>query len=148
MSRAFDSASAAQRRVRGGRWSVFAWECGDMNILVVEDENLQAMELAWLVQDAGYAVLGPERSVADARRALDRVRVDLALLDVVVRGETMFPLVKMLDTLDIPVIFLTANPALLPAEYSWRPLVPKPWQPPELLSLIPQVIGRQHGARS
>ena len=119
-----------------------------MNILLVEDENLQAMELAWLVQDAGYAVLGPERSVADARRALDRIRVDLALLDVTLHGETVFPFVKMLDAMDIPVIFVTANPASLPAEYSRRPLVPKPWQAPELLSLIPLVIGRQRGARS
>ena len=115
-----------------------------MNILVVEDETLLAMELAWLVQDAGHAVLGPERSVDDARRALERIRVDLALLDVTLKGETVFPLVKILDAMDVPVIFVTGNPALLPDEYSWRPLVPKPWQVPELLSLIPQVVGR-HG---
>jgi DNA-binding response OmpR family regulator len=32
-------------------------------ILVVEDENFLAMELAWIVEDAGYSVVGPERSV-------------------------------------------------------------------------------------
>ena len=112
-------------------------------ILVVEDENLQAMELTWLVQDAGYTVLGPERSVADAHRAVHRTKVDLALLDVRLRGETVFPLVKTLDAMDVPVIFVTGNPGLLPAEYSWRPRVPKPWQGPVLLSLIPRLIGRQ-----
>jgi DNA-binding response OmpR family regulator len=40
------------------------------HILVVEDENWLAMELAWLVQEAGYAVLGPERSVAEAQKAV------------------------------------------------------------------------------
>ena len=112
-------------------------------ILVVEDENLQAMELTWHVQDAGYAVLGPERSVAEARKALSRTKVDLALLDVRLRGETVFPLVKTLDAMDVPVIFLTGQPALLPAEYSCRPLLSKPWQGPALLSLIPMVIGRR-----
>jgi DNA-binding NtrC family response regulator len=111
------------------------------HILVVEDENWLAMELAWLVQEAGYAVLGPERSVAEARTALGRVKVDLALLDIRLGGETVFPLSKMLEAMGVPFIFLTANPDLLPAEYRERPTVTKPWQATTLLSLIPQVLG-------
>lgn len=116
-------------------------------ILVVEDENLPAMELAWLVEEAGYAVLGPERSVADACKALARTRVDLALIDVGLRGETVFPLVELLDAADVPVIFVADNPASLPAEYGCRPLVPKPWHPPELLSLILQLVAHRRGGR-
>jgi DNA-binding response OmpR family regulator len=112
-------------------------------ILVVEDDNVLAMELAWLVQEAGYAVLGPERSVADARRALARTAVDLALLDVTLGSETVFPLSQILEGLGVPFIFVTATPALLPAEYRRRPLVPKPWQPAVLLALIPQLLGPQ-----
>jgi CheY-like chemotaxis protein len=110
-------------------------------ILVVEDENWVAMELAWLVQEAGYTVLGPERTVAEARKTLGKTKVDLALLDVALRGETVFPLSRMLEGLDIPFIFVTGNPASLPAEYSRRPLVPKPWRAPALRSLILQVLG-------
>ena len=91
-------------------------------ILVVEDENWLAMELAWLVQEAGYAVLGPERSVAEAQKALGRVKVDLALLDIRLGGETVFPITEMLEAMGIPFIFITGNPDLLPAEYSGRPL--------------------------
>jgi DNA-binding response OmpR family regulator len=116
-------------------------------ILVVEDENLLAMELAWLVQEAGYAVLGPERSVAEALKVLRTMTVDLALLDVALGGETAFPLSSMLERLGVPFIFLTDNPALLPAEYCARPLVPKPWQPAALLSLIPQVLARRRIGR-
>lgn len=110
-------------------------------ILVVEDENLLAMELAWLVQEAGYAVLGPERSVAEALRVLGKIKVDLALLDVAVGSETVFPLSKILDDMNVPFIFLTGRPGLLPTEYSRRPLVPKPWQPTVLLGMISQVLG-------
>jgi DNA-binding response OmpR family regulator len=110
-------------------------------ILVLKDENWLAMELAWLVQEAGYAVLGPERSVAEACRILDRVKVDLALLDVAVGGETVFQLSKILDDMRVPFIFLTGKPGLLPLEYSRRPSVPKPWQPTALLALISQVLG-------
>ena len=111
------------------------------NILVVEDENGLAMELAWLVQEAGYAVLGPERSVAEARKALGRAKVDLALLDVRLGGETVFPLSEMLEAMGIPFIFITANADTLPVEYSGRPLLAKPWTATSLLALIPQVIG-------
>jgi DNA-binding response OmpR family regulator len=123
-------------------------EWADMNrILLVEDENLQAMELAWLVQEAGYAVLGPERSVADACKALDGIRVDLALLDVALGGETVFPLLETLEGLNIPFIFVTGHSALLPAEYRRRPMVPKPWEPTTLLALIPQVLRSGRGGR-
>jgi DNA-binding response OmpR family regulator len=110
------------------------------HILVVEDENWLAMELAWLMQEAGYAVLGPERSVAEARKVLGRMKVDLALLDVRLGSDTVFPLSKMLEAMGVPFIFLTANPDLLPAEYSERPMVAKPWDATTLLSLIPQVL--------
>jgi DNA-binding response OmpR family regulator len=116
-------------------------------ILVVEDENWLAMELSWLVQEAGYAVLGPERSVAEALKVLRTMTVDLALLDVALGGEMVFPLSRMLESLGIPFIFVTGNPGLLPAEYSARPLVPKPWERTALLSLIPQVLGGRRVGR-
>jgi DNA-binding response OmpR family regulator len=109
-------------------------------ILVVEDENWLAMELAWLVQEAGYAVLGPERSVAEAQKVLGRVKIDLALLDIRLGGETVFPITEMLEAMGVPFIFITGNPDLLPAEYSERPFLAKPWTTTTLLSLIPQVL--------
>jgi len=111
------------------------------HILVVEDENWLAMELAWLVQEAGYAVLGPERSVAEAQKVLGRVKIDLALLDIRLGSETVFPITEMLEAMGVPFIFITGNPDLLPAEYSERPFLAKPWTTSTLLSLIPQVLG-------
>jgi len=98
------------------------------------------MELAWLVQEAGYAVLGPERSVAEAQKLLGRVKIDLALLDIRLGGETVFPITEMLEAMGVPFIFITGNPDLLPAEYSERPFLAKPWTTATLLSLIPQVL--------
>jgi len=56
-------------------------------ILVVEDENFIAMELAWIVEDAGCSVVGLERSVEETRQVLASKVVDLALLDVNLGGE-------------------------------------------------------------
>ena len=110
-------------------------------ILVVEDENLVAMQVTWMIEDAGHSVLGPERSVASTRELLARQKLDLALLDVNLRGETVFPVAKMLDGLHIPYIFITGgHPSMLPAEYRDRPLVTKPCQPQELLAAVQQVL--------
>jgi DNA-binding NarL/FixJ family response regulator len=74
-------------------------------ILVVEDENFLAMELTWIVEDAGYSVVGPERSVAETSKMLAWNKVDLALLDINIGGEMVFPVSMMLDTLGGPVRF-------------------------------------------
>jgi DNA-binding response OmpR family regulator len=112
-------------------------------ILVVEDENFLAMELAWIVEDAGYSVVGPERSVEDTRQVLASKAVDLALLDVNLGGEMVFPVSKMLDTLGIPFVFITSDSPWVPAEYRHRPSMTKPLRPEALLALIPRVLAER-----
>jgi DNA-binding response OmpR family regulator len=109
-------------------------------ILVVEDENFLAMELTWIVEDAGYSVEGPERSVAETSKMLAWNKVDLALLDVNIGGEMVFPVSKMLDMLGVPFVFITSNSTLVPAEYRHRPLMTKPFRPQALLALIQRVL--------
>jgi DNA-binding response OmpR family regulator len=112
-------------------------------ILVVEDENFLAMELTWIVQEAGYSVVGPERSVAETSKLLAWNKVDLALLDINIGGEMVFPVSKMLDTLGVPFVFITSNSALVPEEYRHRPLMTKPFRPQALLALILRVLAER-----
>src|SRR5262249_42755249 len=93
----FDGVTAGRRRVmRAGHTSigiVLAWEHphgayrwrraeGTMaRILVVEDENLLAMQITWMLEDAGHFVVGPERSVEATTKVLARQKIDLTLLD-------------------------------------------------------------------
>jgi DNA-binding response OmpR family regulator len=110
-------------------------------ILVVEDENSQAMAMSWMIEDAGHSVVGPEASVAATRKVLAQQRVDLALLDVVLGSETVFPVSRLLDRLRTPFIFVTScSPAALPAEYRARPLIPKPYKPEALVSSIQAIL--------
>jgi len=112
-------------------------------ILVVEDENFLAMELTWIVQEAGYSVVGPERSVAETSKLLAWNKVDLALLDINIGGEMVFPVSKMLDTLGVPFVFITSNSAWVPEEYRHRPLMTKPFRPQALLALILRVLAER-----
>ena len=102
-----------------------------IRILVVENENIIAMEISWIVEDAGYSIVGPERSVETTRQVLSRHKVDLALLDVHLAGETVFPVSEMLDAIGVPYIFLTSHPvSSLPGR-----------RPRALLALIQQILG-------
>jgi len=113
-----------------------------VRILVVEDENALAMEMSWMVEDAGYSVVGPEGSVETARRVLARQRVDLALLDVTLGRETVFPVSEILDLMGTPFIFVTGHsPSALPVQYRHRPLMRKPCRPRALMALIRQMLG-------
>ena len=64
-------------------------------ILVVEDETA-SNRIAWAIEDAGYSVVGPERTVDTALRTLNRFRVDLAILDVILEQQKMFPVAAAL----------------------------------------------------
>jgi DNA-binding response OmpR family regulator len=112
-----------------------------VRILVVEDNYLIALRTAAILQDAGYAVVGPELSLDAARRALAQQRIDLALLDVNLDGEMVFPLSTILDTRGIPYIFITSySEAAIPAEYRDRPLMQKPFVPELLLAQIQKLL--------
>jgi len=100
------------------------------------------MELAWAVEDAGYWVIGPERSVEAAITTLGRFKVDLAVLDIGLGGETVFPVTHRLGATGIPFIFLTGfTSAALPSEYLGRPLLQKPCELPVVIALIRSTLG-------
>ena len=79
-------------------------------ILVVEDEQIVAMDIAGRLTDMGYAVAGTAATgEAAIQRALE-TRPDLALMDIRLRGEMdgVEAAKQIQAQLDIPVIYLTA----------------------------------------
>ena len=110
-------------------------------ILVVEDEFLVAQELCRIVELAGYSVVGPAETVATTRKVLAQQEVDLALLDINLRGELVFPIADYLEAIGLPYIFVTGkSPSSLPAEYQHRPAVQKPYNSELLLALIEEQL--------
>ena len=80
-------------------------------ILIVEDNNLVAMELRNRLQSMGYAVLAVTAYGESAIEEVDRVRPDLVLMDIQLRSE--MDGVQAAETIRnryaIPVIYVTAN---------------------------------------
>jgi len=79
-------------------------------ILIVEDQFVEADYLRLLLQQAGYNVTGIARSVAQAQEMIQDKKPDLVLLDIFLKGkQTGIDLAKLLADDHIPFIYLSAN---------------------------------------
>jgi len=77
-------------------------------ILIVEDEFLIAMELASTLRKAGFQVIGPAASVAEAMHLIEHQRPDAAVLNVNLGGERVTPVAKLLRARSIPFVLASA----------------------------------------
>jgi CheY-like chemotaxis protein len=104
---------------------------GDLNglrILVVEDEAAISLLLEDMLLDFGCEVIGPAARLAAALEAVERETVDLAILDVNVAGEPIYPVAEALVQRRIPFVFSTGyGTAGIKDAFRDRPVLQKPF---------------------
>ena len=82
----------------------------NLNVLIVEDQFLEAENLSIILKNAGHAVLGIAKSVDQAIGLLKKFNPDIVLVDIVLKGDlTGIDFARILDSRNIPFIFLSAN---------------------------------------
>jgi CheY-like chemotaxis protein len=112
-------------------------------VLVVEDEMTVAMLIEDMVSDLDYEVAAVVSRLDDAMRLLDGAPFDMAILDVHLDGEMVFPFAAELDRLEIPYIFATAYGARgIPAEFQGHAVLQKPFGPVELRGALMTLAGK------
>lgn len=113
-------------------------------ILIVEDEFLVGIQLEDDLHAAGYRAVGPYAKLEDAVLAARREQFDLAILDINLNGEKVFPLADELIARGIPIILISGYLASdLPERFRDRPLLAKPYDPTVLDKEISSVMGRR-----
>lgn len=92
----------------------------EMEVLIVEDEVLLAVELEHVVEEAGHHVVGHAMESREALVLAARHRPDLALVDVHLQdGPSGVETARTLTTdCGAVVLFMTANKQRLPADYA------------------------------
>ena len=79
-------------------------------ILIVEDQFVEADYLRLLLEQAGYGITGMARSVEQAQEMIKDKKPDLVLLDIFLKGkQTGIDLAKLLAVDNIPFVYLSAN---------------------------------------
>ncbi|HWJ73106.1 MAG TPA: response regulator [Kaistia sp.] len=91
-----------------------------LHILIVEDDDLIAFDLAENFARAAAIVLGPVGTVEGALRVIaEAERLDAAVVDVNLFGELAFPVADMLLERGIPFVFATGLEASeIPLRYA------------------------------
>jgi CheY-like chemotaxis protein len=103
-------------------------ELNGMRVLVVEDEAAISLLLEDMLLDFGCEVIGPAARLAAALEAVERETVDLAILDVNVAGEPIYPVAEALVRRQIPFVFSTGyGSAGIKDAYRDRPVLQKPF---------------------
>lgn len=77
------------------------------NVMVVEDEAIVSFMIEDMLLDRGCAAVWHASSVEEALRLLESRRPDLAVLDVNLGGELVFPVAARLEAAQIPFVFAT-----------------------------------------
>ena len=101
--------------------------------------------IAWLIEDHltdfGCIPVGPFHSVAEALEAVQSEAFDVALLDVLLRGEKVYPVADALAERDIPFLFLSGyGPGANPPGHSERKICSKPFTAGDLTASLTAVL--------
>ena len=114
------------------------------SILIIEDEPLIAMDIEDMVQSLGHTVTGIARTRTEAIELFNKTSPKMVLADIqLADGSSGIDAVNdILQTADIPVIFITAFPERLLTGERPEPtfLVTKPFNPDMVKALISQAL--------
>jgi CheY-like chemotaxis protein len=115
---------------------------GPVNILIVEDEALIAMDLRLTLESMGFKALGPAFSGEESLRKVESLHPDLVLMDIKLRGEMdgVTAAEEIYARFGVPVIYLSAYTDDQTIHRTRRRgscgFLPKPFEPIDLRNAI------------
>jgi CheY-like chemotaxis protein len=111
-------------------------------VLVVEDEYFLADDMAQALQKLGAEVVGPVPTRDKAMALLSSgERIDAAVLDINLKGQTVFPVADALKERGIPFVFTTGyTESTVPPAYRDAPRWEKPFNPQDLANALPGIL--------
>lgn len=108
-----------------------------LRVLLVEDEGLVALMLEDLLEDLGCQIAGSPASVGAALAWIEAGgSADVALLDVNLNGESVFPVAEALKARGVPFAFATGYGADHDPRFNDAPLLGKPIRQDRLEALL------------
>lgn len=99
-----------------------------LKVLVVEDEGSIALLIEVMLEDLGCEVVASVGHLTEARKAAAMAGLNLAVLDVNLDGQPVFPVAEILHHRKIPFIFSTGyGEHGVPASLKGHPVLSKPF---------------------
>jgi CheY-like chemotaxis protein len=99
-----------------------------LRVLLVEDEGHIAMLIEDMLAELGCELVASVARIPDALVAAETQAIDVAVLDVNVAGEKVFPVAEVLRRRGTPFVFSTGyGRSGLDPEFQSSPVLPKPF---------------------
>ena len=109
-------------------------------MLIVEDEALLAMDIEAIIEDAWHRVVGEAASLYDVEDLAGDLNPDLAFVDIqLAKGTIGLDVCALIRRrwADAIVVFVTANPLKIPADFAGgHGVIPKPFSRNGLMSAM------------
>ena len=119
---------------------------GAGRVLLVEDDGLVAMLVEDMLDELGYAFAGNPGRVTEALDAVAAGGFDVAILDVNLAGERVFPVADALIKAGRPFAFATGYGAAdIPDAYRCWPVAVKPFRLDDLDTALKAALALSTG---
>ena len=109
-------------------------------VLVVEDESLVAMLVEDMLLDLSARVVGPALSLERALVMAATEEIDVALLDVNIRGAAIDPVADLLQDRGVPIVFATGYGQSASIRVRGLPIVEKPYTQDRIAQALSSVL--------
>jgi len=109
-----------------------------IRVLVAESDPLVCLDVMEIIHAAGASIVGPFHTTKDSLTALASGNFDIALLDVELGDEGVWPLAHGVRTLGIPIVFSTSlsDSSERPEEFIGVTSIQKPYDAHRLLGKL------------
>jgi DNA-binding response OmpR family regulator len=97
-----------------------------LRVLIVEDEPIVGMMLEEALQDLGCEVVAIAYHFDTAMSYAENADLDVAMLDINLRGERSYPVADVLTERGIPLLFVTGYGSHVLPGYRYAPTLEKP----------------------
>ena len=122
----------------------------ERRVMVAEDSLLILVALEILLEQHGMRIAGQASTLAEALALAKTGNVDIAILDIRLHDEMVFPVADLLRQRGIPTIFTTgyALSDIRPARFADVPIIQKPYDGDALMLLVEQAFASASGQRT
>ncbi|MFD0935086.1 response regulator [Methylobacterium trifolii] len=117
-----------------------------IRVLVVEDEAAISMLLEDMLLDFGCTVVGPAARLSTALEMAEAETYTVAILDVNVAGEPIYPVAEAIARRGLPLVFSTGyGGAGIREPFRDRPVVQKPFSQADLKRTLTGAVKAAQG---
>jgi len=118
--------------------------------MVAEDSLLILLALELLLEQHGIRIAGQASTLAEALALAKSGNFDIAILDIKLHDDLVFPVADLLRQRGIPTIFTSgyALSDMRPARFANVPTIQKPYDVDALMVLVEQAFASASGQRT